>query len=151
MLKKMIVTVAILVSLSSLFANMGDKAEAATYNYHTKAITIAKANLGVPYHLGGTSPMGFDCSGLVKYSYSRAGRVLNRTASQMFYTNGYRVYSLHPGDLMFFAPTKASRPTHVAMYIGYGKMIMSSSSRGVMITTTSNVYWHPRYVGAKRV
>ena len=52
---------------------------------------------------------------------------------------------------MFFAPTKASRPTHVAIYIGYGKMIMASSSKGVMITSTSNPYWHPRYIGAKRV
>jgi murein DD-endopeptidase len=151
MLKKFFVVAAILVSLSSLFTNIGDKAEAATYNYHTTAIAVAKANLGVPYHYGGTTPYGFDCSGLVKYSYARAGRGLNRTAAQMFYTNGYRVYSLKPGDLMFFAPTKANSPTHVAIYIGYGKMIMASSSRGVMVTTTSNVYWHPRYVGAKRV
>ncbi|MDP4083664.1 MAG: C40 family peptidase [Bacillota bacterium] len=151
MLKKIIVAIAILVSLSSLFANMGDRAEAATYNYHSTAVAIAKANLGVPYQYGGTSPYGFDCSGFVKYSYARAGRTLNRTAAQMFYTNGYHVYSLQPGDLMFFAPTKANSPTHVAMYIGSGKMIMASSSRGVMITSTSNVYWKPRYVGAKRV
>ncbi|MEH7503737.1 C40 family peptidase, partial [Neobacillus drentensis] len=94
----------------------------------------------------------FDCSGLVKYSYAKAGRTLNRTAAQMFYGNGYRIYSyIQPGDLMFFAPTKASRPTHVAMYIGNGKMIMASSSKGVMITSTNNPYWHPRYVGTKRV
>ncbi len=150
MLKKFIVAFVLIVSSGSLFANMGDKAEAAYYN--SKAVTVAKSNIGVPYRWGGMSPSGFDCSGLIKYSYAKAGRTLNRTAAQMFYGNGYRIYSyIQPGDLMFFAPTKASRPTHVAMYIGNGKMIMASSSKGVMITTTNNPYWHPRYVGTKRV
>ncbi|MCQ6281382.1 C40 family peptidase [Bacillus sp. EB600] len=151
MLKKFIAALVILTSFSSLFAYAGDKAEAAYYNYHTTAITVAKSHIGTPYRWGGVSPGGFDCSGLVKYSYAKAGRTLNRTAAQMFYGNGYRVYALQPGDLMFFAPTKASSPTHVAIYIGSGKMIMSSSSKGVMITNTNNTYWHPRYIGAKRV
>ncbi|MDP4103694.1 MAG: C40 family peptidase [Bacillota bacterium] len=151
MLKKFILAITFVVSLSSLFANIGDKAEAATYNYHKEAIHIAESNIGVPYRYGGMSPSGFDCSGLVKYSYAKAGRTLYRTAAQMYYRNGYRPSSLQAGDLLFFAPTKASAPTHVAIYIGYGKMIMASSSRGVIITSTSNSYWHPRYVGAKRV
>lgn len=150
MLKKFIVAFVIIVSFSSLFANMGDKAEAAYY--HTKAVSVAKSNIGVPYQWGGMSPSGFDCSGLIKYSYARAGKTLNRTAAQMFYGNGYRIYNyIQPGDLMFYAPTKASSPTHVAMYIGNGQMIMASSSKGVMITSTNNPYWHPKYVGTKRI
>lgn len=151
MLKKFIMTFFILASCSFLFANMGDKAEASYYNYHIGAIQVAENNMGAPYRWGGISPYGFDCSGLVKYSYAKAGRTLYRTASQMYYGNGYHVYSLKTGDLMFFAPNKASRPTHVAIYIGYGKMIMASSSKGVMITNTKNTYWHQRYIGAKRV
>lgn len=151
MLKNFILGIVILASCGSLFTSTGGKVEAATINYHTKAIQIAKAELGVPYRYGGISPSGFDCSGLVKYSYAIAGRTLNRTAAQMFYGNGYRVSSLQPGDLMFFAPTKVSAPTHVAMYIGNGQMIMASSSKGVMITTTNNSYWHPLYIGAKRI
>ncbi|PFP30602.1 peptidase P60 [Bacillus sp. AFS073361] len=150
MLKKFIVAFVIIVSCGSLFANMGDKAEAAYY--HTKAISVAKSNIGVPYQWGGMSPGGFDCSGLIKYSYARAGKTLNRTAAQMFYGNGHRIYSnIQPGDLMFYAPTKASKPTHVGMYIGNGKIIMASSSKGVMITSTNNPYWHSRYIGTKRV
>jgi len=150
MLKKFISALALtLVLITSLFTTMGDKAEAAYY--HTKAISVAKANLGVPYRWGGITPKGFDCSGLVKYSYGKAGRVLPRTAADMFYKKGYRVRSLNVGDLMFFAPNKASRPTHVAIYIGAGKMIMASSSRGVITTYTSNSYWKPRYIGAKRI
>jgi len=149
MLKKLISVIAITIGLSSVFATTGDKAEAAYY--HTKAISVAKANLGVPYRWGGITPGGFDCSGLVKYSYSKAGKVLPRTAADMFYTKGYRVSYLQPGDLLFYAPTKASRPTHVAMYIGAGKMIMASSSKGVIVTYTNNTYWNPKYIGAKRI
>ncbi|CRK84103.1 C40 family peptidase [Neobacillus massiliamazoniensis] len=151
MIKKFIAAIAMAATLTiSLFTTMGVKAEAA-YNYHEKAISVAEANIGVPYKWGGMSPQGFDCSGLVKYSYGKAGKVLPHSAAQMYYSNGYRVNSLQPGDLMFFAPNKASQPTHVAMYIGAGKMIMASSSKGVMITQTNNVYWKPKYIGAKRI
>lgn len=149
MLKKLISVLAITIGLSSVFATTGDKAEAAYY--HTKAISVAKANLGVPYRWGGITPSGFDCSGLVKYSFAKAGKVLPRTAADMFYTKGYPVSYLQPGDLLFYAPTKASRPTHVAMYLGAGKMIMASSSKGVIVTYTSNTYWKPKYIGAKRI
>ncbi|MDQ1145080.1 murein DD-endopeptidase [Bacillus sp. SORGH_AS 510] len=149
MLKKLISVLALTIGLSSVFATTGDKAEAAYY--HTKAISVAKANLGVPYRWGGITPSGFDCSGLVKYSFAKAGKVLPRTAADMFYTKGYRVSYLQPGDLLFYAPTKASRPTHVAMYLGAGKMIMASSSKGVIVTYTSNTYWKPKYIGAKRI
>ncbi|MEH6993977.1 C40 family peptidase [Neobacillus sp. NPDC093182] len=149
MLKKFIVAFTILASFGSLFAAKGDKAEAAYY--HTKAISVAKANLGVPYRWGGISPSGFDCSGLVKYSYGKAGITLNRTAAQMYYGNGYRPSNLQIGDLLFYAPNKASAPTHVAIYIGYGKMIMASSSKGVITTNTSNPYWHSKYIGVKRI
>jgi murein DD-endopeptidase len=153
MMKKFIAAIAMTaVVTASLFSTVGgEKAEAATYNYHTKAIAVAKANLGVPYRWGGMSPSGFDCSGLVKYSYGKAGRTLSRTASQMYYSNGYKVRYAQRGDLLFFAPNKASRPTHVAIYLGYGKMIMASSSRGVIVTSVNNVYWKPRYIGAKHV
>jgi murein DD-endopeptidase len=149
MLKKiMTAMMAMTIILSSLFTTMGDKAEAAYY--HTKAISVAKANLGVPYRWGGLTPRGFDCSGLVKYSFGKAGKVLPRTAAEMFYNKGYRVKSLRTGDLMFFSQNKASRPSHVAIYIGGGKMIQSSSSKGVSIAYTSNSYWKPRFIGAKR-
>lgn len=100
MLKKLIMSFIILASCGTLYANMGNKAEAAYYNYHVKAIQVAENHMGVPYRWGGMSPYGFDCSGLVKYSYGKAGITLNRTAAAMFYGNGYRVYSLKVGDLM---------------------------------------------------
>ncbi|WP_066060587.1 C40 family peptidase [Neobacillus soli] len=149
MLKKIIVVFIMTITFGALFTTMGDKAEAAYY--HTKAISVAKANLGVPYRWGGLTPRGFDCSGLVKYSFGKAGKTMPRTASDMFYKKGYRVSSLKVGDLMFFGPNKASKPTHVAIYIGSGKMIQASSSKGVSITYTNNSYWKARYIGAKRI
>ncbi|WP_035423615.1 C40 family peptidase [Bacillus sp. UNC438CL73TsuS30] len=150
MLKKLIAVLVFAITISSLFTPMGDKAEAAYY--HKKAISVAKANIGVPYRWGGMSSRGFDCSGLVSYSYRKAGKNLPHSAAQMFYTKGKRVKSsLRVGDLMFFGPNKASRPTHVAIYIGNGKMIQSVTSNGVSITYTTNSYWKPRFIGAKRI
>jgi len=143
-LKKLIVVLSLAVMFGSVSPIMG---EAATY--HTKAISNAKSNLGVKYLWGGTTPKGFDCSGLVRYSFGKAGKSLPRTSQEM-YAKGVRVTKLAPGDLLFFGPTKASKPTHVAIYMGNGQMIHSASSKGVSITTTSNSYWKPKYLGAKR-
>lgn len=153
MFKKLIAALAMTVTISAgLFTTMGDhKVEAATYNYHIRAIQIAENHMGTPYRWGGMSPGGFDCSGLVKYAYGKAGKWLPHNAAQMYHSSGYHVRTLHIGDLMFFAPNKWSKPTHVAIYIGNGKMIMASSSKGVMITSTNNVYWKPKYIGAKRI
>ncbi|MGG3467975.1 C40 family peptidase [Neobacillus pocheonensis] len=152
MLKKIFGVLSFTILLTTfLFAFISPSDKAAAAPYHTKAISVAKSNLGVPYRYGGITPKGFDCSGLVKYSFGQAGKVLPRTASDMYYSKGTRVSSLQVGDLMFFAPNKASKPTHVAIYIGNGQMIQSASSKGVSIANISNVYWKPRYIGAKRI
>ncbi|WP_409303054.1 C40 family peptidase [Peribacillus sp. SCS-155] len=125
-------------------------AATAASSYRAVAINVAKSNLGVKYRWGGITPSGFDCSGLVKYSFDKAGKTLPRTAAQM-YSTGARVSSPLPGDLLFFAPNKASRPTHVSIYLGNGQMIHSASSKGVSYSSTSNSYWKPKFIGAKRI
>jgi peptidoglycan DL-endopeptidase CwlO len=82
---------------------------------------------GTPYVWGGTSPQGFDCSGLTQYVYAQLGVQLPRT-SEMQATAGSPVSSLaaaQPGDLVFFAGSDgtASSPGHVGIYIGNGQMI----------------------------
>ncbi|SFB06787.1 MULTISPECIES: C40 family peptidase [unclassified Bacillus (in: firmicutes)] len=146
MLKKFTAVLLLTMILGIMLPTMG---EAATY--HTTAISTAKKNIGVKYTWGGMSPStGFDCSGLVKYSYSRAGKYLPRTAGEMWGV-GTRVYTLVPGDLVFYKTYTSSKPTHVGIYIGNGQFIHSSSSKGVTISYLSNTYWKPRYVGAKRI
>lgn len=145
MLKKFLAVLLMTTMLTTILPGMSEAA-----SYHTKAISVAKANLGVKYKWGGITPAGFDCSGLVKYSYGKAGKVLPRTAGEMW-GKGTRVYSLQPGDLVFYKTYASSKPTHVGIYIGNGKFIHSASSKGVSIAYLSNSYWKPRYVGAKRI
>lgn len=85
-----------------------------------QVVGIAKQFLGVPYLWGGSSPSGFDCSGLTQYSYSHAGLNIPRTAAQQ---QAYmkKTSSPMPGDLVFFgAPAY-----HVGIYLSPGMMLAS--------------------------
>ena len=81
-------------------------------------VNYAKQFIGVPYVWGGSSPSGFDCSGLVQYVYKHFGINLPRTTSGQI-TAGVAVSrnSLQLGDLIF--PSTG----HVAIYVGNGQMI----------------------------
>lgn len=91
----------------------------------TLADLVGKATsyLGVPYVWGGSSPDGFDCSGLVQYSYRHAlGLDLPRTSYyQCVVGEDVDFVDLHMGDLLFFA--KEGVVGHVAMYLGDGYYI----------------------------
>lgn len=119
-------------------------------DFKAKAISVAKSNLGVKYKWAGNNPNGFDCSGLVTYSYGKAGVNLPRTAGEM-YNIGTKVTSLQPGDLLFYATSGGRKVTHVAIYLGNGQMIHSATSKGVSIASINNSYWKPRFIGAKRL
>ncbi len=90
-------------------------------------VAEAENYLGVPYQWGGSTPTGFDCSGLVQYVYAQLGVSLPRTSEEQA-TAGTPVASLadaQPGDLVFFAGSDgtASSPGHVGIYVGNGQMI----------------------------
>ena len=114
-------------------------------------VATAKMYLGVPYKFGGTTPKGFDCSGFVAYVFERHGKHLPRAADEQ-YRVGRSISraALRPGDLVFFT-TYAPGASHNGIYIGDGKFIHASSSRGVMISSLDDIYWKPRYIGARRV
>lgn len=146
----LMVAVAIFALTLTLFGG-AQGAEAASYQ--KKAVDTAKQNVGVRYVWGGTSPRGFDCSGLVKYSFQKAGKSLPRTAAEM-HRKGKKVStaSMKPGDLMFFSQNKASKPSHVAIYIGNGKMIHAETYyKKVVVASINERYWKARFIGAKRV
>ena len=85
-------------------------------------VNTAKKYLGVKYVYGGTTPSGFDCSGLVKYVFNKNGIGVSRTsASQALQGKKVSTSDLQPGDLLFFA--KNGRVHHVGIYAGGGQMI----------------------------
>ena len=122
-----------------------------------KFAELAKQYLGVPYVYGGTSPSGFDCSGIIYYIAKSMGYSVPRTATNQW-NAGYTKVSrseLQPGDLVFFTKTYHSSKyiTHVGIYIGDGKFLHASSptSGGVIVTPMSNSFYSSRFVGGRRI
>lgn len=115
-------------------------------------VNTAKKYIGVPYVWGGSSPSGFDCSGLVQYAFKAHGISLPRTSKQQW-TAGTLISKsqLKPGDLVFFANTYTTGVSHVGIYVGDNQFIHASSSKGVIISSLSNSYWAEHYHGCRRV
>ena len=96
-----------------------------------RAVAIALNQVGVPYRYGGVTPSGFDCSGLVHYSYSRAGKNVPRTTTTLW--NSMRPVAgdqMRKGDILFFRIS--GKMSHVGMYIGGGQFVHAPSSGKVV-------------------
>lgn len=105
---------------------------------------------GTPYRLGGSSFRGIDCSALVQNVFSETFRFdLPRTTEEQVRT-GLEVErdALRPGDLVFFRPPGVYR--HVGIYVGEGRFLHASTSRGVMISDIDNRYWQRHFWQARR-
>jgi peptidoglycan DL-endopeptidase CwlO len=89
-----------------------------------QAVSIAMRYIGTPYVVGGSSPSGFDCSGLTSYVYGQLGVDLPRTSSDQRYAGTQISASeLRPGDLIW-------SPGHISIYAGDGKVVEASRPIG---------------------
>lgn len=114
-----------------------------------QVVGLALAQLGTPYSWGGSTPeRGFDCSGLVQYTYNNAGIAVPRTASEQFsLANRKSVGSLLPGDLLFFH-LDDNNAEHVAIYLGSGEFIHApSNGNNVRLENIYSPYWKQRLYG----
>ena len=97
-----------------------------------QVIAIAVAQKGARWEFAATGPNQFDCSGLVKYVFSRVGKALPRTSSEMRratarVANGSKV----PGDLVFIH-SSSGRVTHVGVYAGNHSMWVAPKAGDVV-------------------
>ena len=115
-------------------------------------VSTAKTFMGVSYVFGGTTPAGFDCSGLLQYVFKMNGLTIPRLADEQYDSLGRaaNLNQLSAGDLVFFT-TYTSGVSHCGIYVGDGKFLHASSSRGVTISNLGDEYWRTRFVGAKKI
>ncbi|OMF19262.1 glycoside hydrolase [Paenibacillus sp. FSL H8-0548] len=134
------------------FGSFAQKASAATPET-INLISEGKQYLGTPYKFG--APAGvtyaFDCSSFTQFLFKGLDVKLPRTSSAQA-TVGKTVAkgSLSMGDLVFFK-TNGKSISHVAIYAGDNKIIHSSTSQGVTVSSLGTSYWAKSYVTAKRV
>jgi cell wall-associated NlpC family hydrolase len=116
-----------------------------------RAAAHAAKMVGKPYRYGGESPSsGFDCSGLVHYSFRQAGVSVPRsTAAQLRASQPVRG-NLRRGDLVFF-DQEGKKRSHVGIYLGNGRFVHApSSGKRVRTDSLDSRYWKKHFDEARR-
>jgi cell wall-associated NlpC family hydrolase len=114
------------------------------------AAAIALDQVGTPYRYGGTDPGGFDCSGLVQYSYSLAGKQLPRTTKALWTsTSAVDQHELRVGDVLFFSIE--GKMSHVGLYLGQRRFVHApASGRTVSVASLDSPYYRGAFLRGGR-
>jgi cell wall-associated NlpC family hydrolase len=115
-----------------------------------QAAVVAVRQLGVPYRYGGSTSKGFDCSGLVHYAYSRAGRSIPRTTTALWRSlQPIAANNLRVGDVLFF--NIEGKVSHVGLYLGSRRFVHApSSGREVTIEELDSAFYRKAFVRGGR-
>ena len=135
---------------SQFFSQVMGVAVSATSN--TKMYQFIYDWLGTPYHLGGDTKKGIDCSGFAFQLYDKTfNTIIGSNARNIFsMVNPINKADLKEGDLVFFKIHSKSI-SHVGVYIGDNKFAHASSSKGVMISNLEEAYWQRYFYKGGRV
>jgi hypothetical protein len=116
-----------------------------------KAAATALDLIGRPYKFKGDSPAGFDCSGLVQYSYRAAGVDVPRSTSALRQkTSPIASRDIRKGDLVFFNQL-GKKYSHVGIFVGNAHFVHApSSGKKVRKDSLEDAYWKKHFLGARR-
>ncbi|MFR0613180.1 LysM peptidoglycan-binding domain-containing protein [Lactobacillus porci] len=124
-------------------APSGSASSASTSASASAIASYAMSFVGVPYVWGGSTPAGFDCSGLVQYVYSHFGISLGRTTyAQENAGTKISVSQAQPGDLYFWGSYGSAY--HVAIALGNGQYIQAPAP-GQNVSVGSVSYYAPSF------
>jgi cell wall-associated NlpC family hydrolase len=115
-----------------------------------QAALVAVQQIGVPYRYGGSTSRGFDCSGLVQFAYSNAGKRIPRTTSEQWrQLRPVSSNNLRVGDLLFFRIE--GKVSHVGMYLGHRRFVHApSTGREVSTASLDSDFYRRAFVRAAR-
>lgn len=121
-----------------------------TYSSH-KIVRTAQEQIGKRYKFGGSSPSaGFDCSGLIWWSFRKHGVKIPRTTSDQA-KMGKKVSNPQPGDILVFRISRGGSGLHTGLYAGNGQFVHSpSSGKRVTMEDLANSYWRPKLIAIRR-
>ncbi|WP_428230340.1 C40 family peptidase [Flavobacterium sp.] len=150
--------------LSILFASCKSastavsKKESKRENKYIVNHVIEKAtdNIGVRYKAGGTTRNGYDCSGLVYTSFESENIKLPRPSYEQAKVGRIIQFNdAQKGDLIFFKTNRSKQINHVGLIVEVNsneiKFVHSSTSKGVIISSTKEAYYQNSYVQINRV
>ena len=104
------------------------------------AYVTTRANK-TPYVFSGSTTSGWDCSGLVRYTYKRIGITLPHSADAQAHT-GKRVSNPKSGDIVVFAYKGRTDFYHAAIYLGNNLIINANREYGTTVIEPLSNFKH---------
>lgn len=119
-----------------------------------KVVQTAYTQMGKKYRLGGASPQkGFDCSGLIWWSYKRHGiKVPRITSDQARAGRAVPQKAARAGDIVVFRTGSSPRGLHTGLYSGNGTFIHSPrKGERVRMESLEVPYWKKKLISVRRI
>ena len=128
----------------------------ATETKADKVAALAKKQEGKGYAYGAEGANQFDCSGLAYYVYKKAaGKTLPRSSAEQASNGSYKkitsLSSAKKGDLLCFITGGGKKCDHVGIYLGGGKFVHASQSKGKVLVSSLTDYWKDAFICARRI